>query len=113
MTGSDLNIPSITISLLNQSRVIVRTVTNVANDEYYHVSWSAPYGASVSVAPAQFFVASGQQQNLTIVLNATMNSSFASFGSIGLYGNLGHKSIIPLSVISKITQDTTPRRRKC
>ncbi|KAJ8477274.1 hypothetical protein OPV22_021001 [Ensete ventricosum] len=113
MTGSDLNIPSITISLLNQSRVIMRTVTNVANDEYYHVSWSAPYGASVSVVPAQFFVASGQQQNLTFVLNATMNSSFASFGRIGLYGNLGHKSIIPLSVISKITHDATPRRRKC
>ncbi|XP_074580609.1 subtilisin-like protease SBT2.3 [Curcuma longa] len=107
MTGSDLNLPSVTVSFLNGSRVIARTVTNIANDEYYTVSWSAPYGVSFSVTPTQFFIASGQQQSLTLVLNATTNSTYASFGRIGLYGNQGHKAMIPLSVISKVTQTTT------
>jgi hypothetical protein len=38
MTGADLNLTSITIAVLSQSR----TVTNVAADENYKVSYSAP-----------------------------------------------------------------------
>ncbi|XP_065022022.1 subtilisin-like protease SBT2.3 [Musa acuminata AAA Group] len=113
MMGSDLNLPSVTISLLNQSRTIMRRVTNIANDEHYSVSWSAPYGVSVSVSPIRFFIASGQQQNLTIVLGSTMNSTSASFGGIGLYGNLGHKLFIPLSVISKTKHKATLTRKRC
>ncbi|XP_008793538.2 subtilisin-like protease SBT2.2 isoform X2 [Phoenix dactylifera] len=107
MTGGDLNLPSITVALLNQSRTIARTVTNIANDETYSVSWSAPFGVSVSVAPTRFFIASGQKQNLTVVLNATMNSTSAGFGKIGLYGSEGHRSLVPLSVISMITYNRT------
>nr|CAD1841479.1 unnamed protein product [Ananas comosus var. bracteatus] len=106
-TGADLNLPSITIALLNQSRTIIRTVTNIANNETYTLSWSAPYGVSVSVQPPQFFIASGQKQNLTFAFNATMNSSSASFGRVGFYGSQGHKSTIPLSVVSKITYNHT------
>ncbi|WOK91703.1 subtilisin-like protease SBT2.3 [Canna indica] len=102
MIGSDLNLPSITVSFLNRTRTLTRRVTNIANDEHYSVSWSAPYGVSVSVLPTQFFIASGKQQNLTVVLSSTMNNTSASFGGIGLYGSLGHKLFIPLSVISKI-----------
>lgn len=105
--GADLNLPSITVAVLNQSRTVTRTVTNIANDETYSISWSAPFGVSVSVAPTQFFIAGGQKQNLTVVLNATMNSTSASFGRIGLYGSQGHKSTVPISVISKITNNTT------
>lgn len=107
LTGADLNLPSITVALLNQSRAVTRTVTNIASDETYSVSWSAPFGVSVSVAPTRFFIAGGQKQNLTVVLNATMNSTSASFGKIGLYGSQGHRSMVPLSVISKITYNTT------
>ncbi|MQM15425.1 hypothetical protein Taro_048370 [Colocasia esculenta] len=103
VNATDLNLPSITLALLNQSRTVLRTVTNIANDETYSVTWSAPYGVSVSIMPTRFLVASGQSQALTVVLNATMNSTYASFGRIGLYGNLGHISSIPLSVISKVT----------
>nr|XP_019705271.1 subtilisin-like protease SBT2.2 isoform X2 [Elaeis guineensis] len=107
MTGADLNLPSITVALLNQSRTVTRTMTNIANDETYSVSWSAPFGVLVSVAPTRFFIASGQKQNLTVVLNATMNSTSPSFGKIGLYGSGGHRSMVPLSVISKIVYNTT------
>ncbi|XP_042444854.1 subtilisin-like protease SBT2.2 isoform X2 [Zingiber officinale] len=100
-TGSDLNLPTITVAFLNQSRTIMRRVTNTANDEYYSISWSAPHGVSVSVSPTRFFIGRGQQQNLTVVLNPTMNSSYASFGGIGIYGSQGHKVFIPLSVIMK------------
>ncbi|XP_077253287.1 subtilisin-like protease SBT2.2 isoform X2 [Tasmannia lanceolata] len=107
INGTDLNMPSITIAKLNQSKMIQRTVTNIADDETYAVSWSNPFGVSVSVMPTQFFITNGQRQNLTVLFNATMNSSFASFGRIGLYGNKGHVSTIPLSVILKIAPNIT------
>jgi len=102
MTGADLNLPSITIAVLNQTRTITRTVTNVAADETYTVSYSAPYGTAVSVAPTQFSIPSRQKQLVTFVVNATMNSSSASFGNVGFYGDKGHRAIIPFSVISKV-----------
>lgn len=102
MNGSDLNLPSITVAVLNQSRTITRTVTNIANDEIYRVNWSPPYGVSVSITPKQFSIASGQMQNLTVVLNATLNNSSPSYGRVGLYGSKGHVLTFPLSVISKI-----------
>jgi hypothetical protein len=102
MTGADLNLPSITIAVINKPRTVTRTVTNVAADESYKVSYSAPYGVAVSVTPTQFFIASGQKQLVTFVINATMNSSAASFGNVGFYGDNGHRAIIPFSVISKV-----------
>jgi hypothetical protein len=102
MTGADLNLPSITIAVLNQTRTITRTVTNVAADESYTVSYSVPYGTAVSVAPTQFSIPSGQKQLVTFVVNATMNSSSTSFGNVDFYGDKGHRAIIPFSVISKV-----------
>lgn len=107
MNATDINLPSITVAVLNQTRTIVRTVTNIAGDETYSVTWSPPYGVSVSVTPTRFSISSGQMQNLTFVLNATLNNSSPSFGRIGLYGNLGHMTMLPLSVIVKITCNTT------
>lgn len=107
ITGADLNLPSVTVALLNHSRMITRRLTNIASDETYSVSFSAPYAVSLSVAPIQFSIAKGETKNLTFVLTATMNSSSASFGRIGLYGSRGHISFIPLSVIVKITYNTT------
>ncbi|KAH7661124.1 Tripeptidyl-peptidase II protein [Dioscorea alata] len=107
MNGVNLNLPSITVALLNQSRTIVRTVTNIGSNETYSVSWSAPYGVALSVIPTKFSIFIGQKQNLTFILNATMNSSAASFGRIGLYGNQGHVAMIPLSVITKVIYNGT------
>uniref|UniRef100_A0A5B7BDU8 Putative subtilisin-like protease SBT3.5 n=1 Tax=Davidia involucrata TaxID=16924 RepID=A0A5B7BDU8_DAVIN len=107
MNGTDLNLPSITIVKLNQSRMVQRTVTNIARNEAYSVGWSAPYGVSVKVTPTRFSIASGERQVLSIFFNAAMNSSVASFGRIGLFGNQGHIINIPLSVIAKISYNTT------
>ncbi|XP_044495419.1 subtilisin-like protease SBT2.2 [Mangifera indica] len=103
VTGADLNLPSITIAKLNQSRTVQRTVTNVAGeDEYYSVGWSAPYGVSVKVSPTRFLIPGGEKQVLNVFFNAIMNSTVASFGRIGLFGNKGHVVNIPLSVIVKM-----------
>ncbi|CAA0832254.1 Subtilase family protein [Striga hermonthica] len=107
MKAVDLNLPSITISKLNQSIFVQRTVTNVDKNETYTVGWSAPYGVSVKVSPARFSIASGQNQVLNISINATINSSFPSFGRIGLFGNGGHLVNVPLSVIVKISYNST------
>ena len=105
--GPDLNLPSITISKLNQSRIVQRTVQNVAQNESYSVGWTAPYGVSVKVSPTHFCIPSGESQVLSVLLNATLNSSVASFGRIGLFGNQGHVVNIPLSVMVKISYNTT------
>ncbi|GLU17478.1 hypothetical protein SLE2022_338440 [Rubroshorea leprosula] len=107
ISGTDLNLPSITISQLNQSKTVQRLVTNIAGNEAYSVGWSAPYGVSIKVAPTHFSIGSGQKQVLTVFFNATVNSSSASYGRIGLFGNQGHIINIPLSVIVKILYNTT------
>ncbi|KAK4361388.1 hypothetical protein RND71_020340 [Anisodus tanguticus] len=107
MNVTELNLPSITISRLNQSRTVQRTLINIAGNETYAVGWSAPYGASIKVTPARFFIVWGQQQVLNVVFNATMNNSSPSFGRIGLFGDQGHVINIPLSVIVKIAYNTT------
>ncbi|KAJ1386142.1 Peptidase S8/S53 domain [Sesbania bispinosa] len=105
--GSDLNLPSITIANLNQSRVVQRTVQNIAGNEAYSVGWSSPYGVSVKVSPTHFSLANGEKQVLSVIFNATSNSSAASFGRIGLFGNQGHVVNIPVSVIVKISYNFT------
>lgn len=107
ISGADLNLPSITVALLNRSRTITRRLTNIASDEVYSITFSAPFAVSLSATPTRFSIARGETQNLTLVLNATMNSSSASFGRIGIYGSRGHVSMIPLSVIVKMTGNMT------
>ena len=101
LTGADVNLPSITIAKLNQTRMVNRTVTNVGVNETFSVGWSAPYGVNVKVMPPHFFIAAGGKQVLTVFLNATTNNSVASYGRIGLFGDKGHIVNIPLSIVVK------------
>ncbi|KAL9996002.1 putative tripeptidyl-peptidase II [Helianthus debilis subsp. tardiflorus] len=101
VNGADLNLPSITIANLNWTRTVQRTVTNIGGNESYSVGWSAPYGVSMKVTPSHFFIANGEKQVLNVLLNSTMNSSVASFGRIGLFGDKSHALNIHLSVIVK------------
>ncbi|KAF6176936.1 hypothetical protein GIB67_027736 [Kingdonia uniflora] len=107
INATDLNLPSITIAKLKGSRTVQREVTNIANNETYQVNWSPPYGVSMSVTPYKFFIESGQRQLLTLLFNATINSTSASFGRIGLYGNHGHAVNIPISVVLKISPNVS------
>lgn len=103
----DLNLPSITISRLNQTKVIHRTVTNVGHDETYSVGWTAPYGVSIKVSPTRFFIFAGQRQALNVSVTARFNNSVASFGRIGLVGDRGHTVNVPVSVVVKVLYNVT------
>ncbi|KAI9197999.1 hypothetical protein LWI28_008337 [Acer negundo] len=107
INGADLNLPSITISKLNQSITVQRTVMNIGGNESYNVGWSAPYGVYIKVAPTHFCIGSGEKQVINVFINATKNSSVASFGRIGLFGNHGHVINIPMSVINKISYNNS------
>lgn len=107
ITGANLNLPSITITNLNQSRAVQRTVINIAGNETYRVGWFAPYGVSIEVSPTHFSIASGEKQVLNVFFKATMNNTSASYGRIGLFGHQGHVVNIPLSVIVKASYNTT------
>ncbi|TYI59046.1 hypothetical protein E1A91_D10G005900v1 [Gossypium mustelinum] len=102
VTAADLNLPSITIARLNRSQTVGRSLTNIAGNESYRVDWTAPFGVSMNVTPAHFFIAMGEKHVLNITFNAMTNDSTASFGRIGLVGNGGHNLNIPLSVIVKL-----------
>uniref|UniRef100_A0A7N0V9V9 Uncharacterized protein n=1 Tax=Kalanchoe fedtschenkoi TaxID=63787 RepID=A0A7N0V9V9_KALFE len=56
ISAVDLNLPSITIAKLNQSRTVQRAVTNIAGNESYVVGWSPPYGVSIKVTPTRFSI---------------------------------------------------------
>ncbi|XP_039023478.1 subtilisin-like protease SBT2.2 [Hibiscus syriacus] len=110
VTAVDLNLPSITIAKLNQSNTVERSVTNIAGNETYKVSWTTPSGVSMKVTPMCFFISTGEKQVITITFNATTNDSVPSFGRIGLLGDGGHNLNIPLSVIVKFSYNMTNGR---
>ncbi|CAN1288000.1 Subtilisin-like protease SBT2.2 [Linum perenne] len=106
--GADLNLPSITIAKLDQTRTVLRSVTNVGGNETYEVVVSsAPYGVDVKVAPARFTIRSNDKQVLTVTLTAKMNNTAPSYGRIGVVGDRGHVINVPLAVIAKTRYNTT------
>ncbi|CAN8325406.1 unnamed protein product [Cochlearia groenlandica] len=102
ISGFDLNLPSITVSRLNNTRTVQRVVTNIAGNETYSVGLIPPFSVLMKVSPTQFSIASGETKLLSVMLVAKKNESIASFGSIKLLGNMGHVVRIPVSVIVKI-----------
>ncbi|EPS66289.1 hypothetical protein M569_08487, partial [Genlisea aurea] len=106
LNSIDLNLPSITISKMNSSLVIRRTVINIGSNETYRVSWSEPNGTSIKLAPNQFFIPRGGKQVLSVFFQTTLDSNVASFGRISLVGSLGHSVSIPVSVLVKIYNTT-------
>ncbi|KAK9151588.1 hypothetical protein Syun_009897 [Stephania yunnanensis] len=97
---TDLNLPSITISSLNGSRLVHRTAKNVASKpETYLFSVFNPRGVEVSMSPSCFTIAPQGSQDLLIKFNATQPIEDFSFGEIVLTGSLDHIVRIPLSVL--------------
>ncbi|CAH8275941.1 unnamed protein product [Arabidopsis lyrata] len=105
ISGADLNLPSITVSRLNNTRTIQRLMTNIAGNETYTVSLIPPFDVLVKVSPTQFSIASGETKLLSVILTAKKNSSIASFGRVKLFGTAGHVVHIPMSVTVKIASN--------
>ncbi|XP_059298650.1 subtilisin-like protease SBT2.4 [Lycium ferocissimum] len=96
---SDLNLPSITITSLTGSRIVHRTVMNVASKaETYLSAVLPPKGVAVDIEPSWFRIAPQGTQDLLITLNVTQALDDFSFGEIVLTGSLNHLVKIPLSI---------------
>lgn len=98
--AADLNLPSITLSSLVDTRTIIRTVTNVAeNTETYTLSYEEPASISVQVTPQSFTIEAGKSVALSVVLriDAHITGEY-SFGSLLLSGDQRHRVRIPLAI---------------
>ncbi|KAK6932777.1 Subtilisin-like protease, fibronectin type-III domain [Dillenia turbinata] len=101
---SDLNLPSVTITALNGSRMVRRTVKNAGNrTETYLCSVFPPNGTVVQLSPTWFSIVPLGLQVLEIQLNVTQTLDDFSFGEVVLTGSLDHVVRIPLSVLPTLT----------
>lgn len=99
---SDLNLPSITITSLNGSRLVRRTVMNVGSKaETYVSAVLPPKGVMVDIQPSWFKIAPQETQHLHITLNVTQPLDEFTFGEIVLTGSLDHVVKMPLSIFPK------------
>lgn len=72
LNPSDLNIPSITLTALFGSRLVRRTVMNVARKtETYLCAVIAPKGVIVDLNPKWFTIAPKSTQDLVVSFNVT------------------------------------------
>ncbi|KAI3847775.1 hypothetical protein MKX03_009758 [Papaver bracteatum] len=97
---SDLNVPSITISSLNGSRFMKRTVKSVATKtETYLCSVLQPPGIAVNLTPSWFTINPQGMQDLYIKLDVNEIKDDFSFGEIVLTGSLDHIVRVPLAIL--------------
>lgn len=102
--ATDLNIPSITFANLVGTKLVPRTVTNVAPlGESYTITITNPGDFVVTANPAVFTIGVGlrNKQTITFTVRATKVSQASSFGMITMKGSLGHTVRIPVSVVNK------------
>lgn len=102
--ATDLNIPSITFANLVGTKLVPRTVTNVAPlGETYNITVKNPRDFVVTANPAVFTIGVGRRNKHSIVftVRATKVSQAASFGLITIKGSLGHTVRLPVSVVNK------------
>ncbi|XP_031397716.1 subtilisin-like protease SBT2.4 [Punica granatum] len=96
---SDLNLPSVTISALNKSRTVQRSIKNVGTvQETYLGSVLPPNGTTISLNPTWFTVNPGETRDFDIEVNVTRAMSTFSFGEIVWTGSLNHIVRIPLTI---------------
>lgn len=96
---ANLNLPSVTISALNGSRLVRRVVMNVGSKpETYFSSLLPPNGTTVDISPPTFTIAPQGTQELGIQFNVTQAMDQFTFGEIVLTGSLNHIVRIPLSI---------------
>ena len=102
--ATDLNIPSITFANLVGTKLVPRTVTNVAPlGETYTITIKNPSDLVVTANPAVFTIGVGlrNKRNIIFTVKAIKVSQGASFGLITMKGSLGHTVRIPVSVVNK------------
>ncbi|XAR63738.1 Cucumisin [Bertholletia excelsa] len=94
---SNLNTPSITISHLVGTRIVTRTVTNVAEEEetYVVTARMAP-AVAIDTNPPAMTLRPGNSRKFTVTLTVRSVIGSYSFGEVLLKGSRGHKVRIPV-----------------
>lgn len=96
---SNLNSPSITISHLVGTRTVVRTVTNVADEETYTITTRMDPAFSLKVNPSEMTLKPGVSKRFTATLTVRSLPGTYSFGEIQMKGSRGHKVQIPVAAM--------------
>ena len=93
---SDLNSPSITISHLEGTQTVKRTVTNVAETETYVITTRMSPEVALEASPAAMTVLAGASRQVTVSLTVRSVTGRYSFGQILMKGSRGHKVRVPV-----------------
>ena len=98
ISGSALNLPSITAGAILGTQTITRTVTNVSNvSSTYHASF-AMSGFSGVVTPSSFTIAPGATQTYSVTLTRTTTpQNVWGFGNLTWSDGNGHSVRSPVS----------------
>lgn len=93
---ADLNSPSITISHLEGTQTVKRTVTNVADTETYVITTRMSPEIALEASPPAMTVLSGASREITVSLTVRSVTGGYSFGEILMKGDRGHRVRIPV-----------------
>ncbi|XP_022755467.1 subtilisin-like protease SBT2.5 [Durio zibethinus] len=93
---SNLNSPSITISHLVGTQTVIRTVTNVAEEETYVIKARMQPSVAIETSPSAMTLKPGASRRFSVTLTARSVTRTYSFGEITLKGSRGHKVTIPV-----------------
>ncbi|KAA0031741.1 hypothetical protein IC582_011259 [Cucumis melo] len=92
----NLNSPSITIAHLVGTKIVTRTVTNVAEEETYTITARMDPAVAIEVNPPAMTLRSGSSRKFSVTLTARSLTGTYSFGQVLLKGSRGHKVRIPV-----------------
>ncbi|KAL5699502.1 hypothetical protein ACHQM5_030393 [Ranunculus cassubicifolius] len=93
---SDLNSPSIAVSHLVRTRMISRTVTNVAEEETYVITTRMQPEIAIAATPQAMTLLPGASRTFTIELTVRSVTGSYSFGEVLMKGSRGHIVRIPV-----------------
>lgn len=93
---ANLNSPSITISHLVGSQTVIRTVTNVAEEETYVITARMAPEVAIETNPPAITLRPGTSHKFTVTLTVRSVTGAYSFGEVLLKGSRRHRVRIPV-----------------
>ncbi|GMH03150.1 hypothetical protein Nepgr_004989 [Nepenthes gracilis] len=93
---SNLNAPSITVSHLVHTQTVMRTVTNVAEEETYVISARMAPAIAIEVNPPAMTLRPGASRAFSVTLTVRSVTGAYSFGEVLMKGSRGHKVRVPV-----------------
>ncbi|XP_024024148.1 subtilisin-like protease SBT2.5 [Morus notabilis] len=92
----NLNTPSITIAHLVGTKTVIRTVTNVAEEETYVIKTRMAPAIAIEANPPAMTLRPGSSRKFTVTLTVRSVTGTYSFGEVLMKGSRGHQVRIPV-----------------